>query len=52
MEVYELLKKEAPEASDAVRKLHAEYPDDPLVCFHFERVESGLNTSLVVMDDK
>jgi class 3 adenylate cyclase/CHASE2 domain-containing sensor protein len=52
MEVYALLKKEAPEASDAVRKLHAEYPDDPLVCFHFERVESGLNTSLVVMDDK
>ncbi len=52
MEAYALLKAESPDAPEAVRKLYADYPDEPLVCFHHERVESGLNTSLVVMEDK
>lgn len=52
METYALLKAESPDAPDSVRRLFADYPDEPLVCFHHERVESGLNTSLVVMEDK
>ena len=52
LETYALLKAEAPEASASVRALAVDFPDDPLVQFHLGRVESGLNTALVVMDDK
>jgi hypothetical protein len=52
MEMYALLKDERPEAVDSVRKYHHDYPDDPLGEFHFERVEKGLNTARVVMEDK
>jgi len=52
MEMYQLLKAEDPAASEAVRQFHQDYPEDPLGEFHFERVEKGLNTALVVMEDK
>jgi len=52
MEMYALLKDERPEAAESVRKYHHDYPDDPLGEFHFERVEKGLNTARVVMEDK
>jgi len=52
MEMYHLLKAEDPAASSVVRQFHKDYPDDPLGEFHFERVEKGLNTALVVMEDK
>lgn len=52
MAAYALLKTQDPGAADAVRQLHRDYPDDALIRFHFERVESGLNTNLVVMEDK
>jgi hypothetical protein len=52
MAVYDLLKKEDCSAEAAVRSLHEQYPDEPLVCFHFDRVESGLVTARVVMEDK
>jgi class 3 adenylate cyclase len=52
MDIYALLKAEDPAASAAVRQFHQDYPDDPLGQFHFERVEKGLNTARVVMEDK
>jgi len=52
MEVYALLKAEDPRGSDAVRQLKDKYPDDALIDFHLDRVESGLCTARVVMEDK
>ena len=52
IEAYALLKDEDPGAADAVRALHRDYPDDALIGFHFQRVESGLKNHLVVMEDK
>ncbi|MFC3712507.1 CHASE2 domain-containing protein [Sphingoaurantiacus capsulatus] len=49
---YELLKLGTPDAADAVRALHDQYPDDPIATFHYERVKKGLVTNLVVMEDK
>lgn len=51
-DVYEQLQHADPRAPDAVRQLHADYPADPLVNFHYARVEAGLNTNRVVMEDK
>lgn len=52
LDVYAQLKNADLHAPDAVRQLHADYPDDPLVRFHYERVQAGLNTNRVVMEDK
>jgi class 3 adenylate cyclase/CHASE2 domain-containing sensor protein len=52
MDTYALLKGEDPKGSDAVRALKQKYPDDPLIDFHLDRVESGLCTARVVMEDK
>jgi len=49
---YELLKLGTPDAADAVRALYKQYPDDPIAAFHHARVEKGLVTTLVVMEDK
>jgi adenylate cyclase len=52
MDTYALLKAEDAKGADAVRALKQKYPDDPLIDFHLERVESGLCTARVVMEDK
>ncbi|MBU3694861.1 MAG: adenylate/guanylate cyclase domain-containing protein [Rhodocyclaceae bacterium] len=52
MATYALLKAEDAKAADAVRALKQAYPDDPLIDFHLDRVESGLCTARVVMEDK
>jgi len=52
VDVYALLKNSDASAPAAVRALHEDFPDDALTTFHFERVESGLNTHHVVMEDK
>ena len=49
---YQLLQSNDPAAANAVREMHKAHSDDPLVHFHFERVESGLATTLIVMEDK
>ena len=49
---YQLLKNNDPAAAQAVREIHKAHKDDPLVHFHFDRVEAGLCTSLIVMEDK
>jgi hypothetical protein len=50
--MYAFLKSEDAKAPETVRQFHNDYPDDPLGEFHFERVEKGLNTARVVMEDK
>jgi adenylate cyclase len=52
VDVYALLKNSDASAPAAVRALHQDFPDDALTTFHFERVEAGLNTHRVVMEDK
>ena len=49
---YELLKNYDPSAANAVREMHKAHAEDPLVNFHFERVEQGLVTTMIVMEDK
>ncbi len=51
-EAYALLQREDPGAPSAVRQLQRDYPQDPLTCFHFARIEAGLNTNRIVMEDK
>lgn len=52
LNAYSLLKAKSAEAPQAVEALIADFPDDPLVKFHHNRVKAGLNTALVVMEDK
>ena len=52
LEVYGLLRTDHPNAKEAVCQLHHDYPDDPLTSFHFDRVNSGIVSSRVVMEDK
>jgi adenylate cyclase len=49
---YDMLKNNEPGAAQAVREMYRAHKDEPLVCFHYERVQSGLVTSLIVMEDK
>jgi class 3 adenylate cyclase len=52
LEVYNLLRTDNPNAKEAVFQLHHDYPYDPLTSFHFDRVNAGLVSSRVVMEDK
>lgn len=52
LDVYALLKTADVRAPEAVRELHQDFPDDALTTFYFERVNSGLYTNRVVMEDK
>lgn len=52
LDVYALLKTADVKAPEAVRELHQDFPDDALTRFYFERVNSGLYTNRVVMEDK
>ena len=52
LEVYALLKSADPRAPEAVRQLHQDQPHDSLTGFHYERVEAGLNTVRIIMEDK
>jgi hypothetical protein len=35
-----------------VRQLHRDQPHDSLTNFYYERVEAGLNTARIIMEDK
>jgi class 3 adenylate cyclase len=50
--MYALLEKDSTQAKEAVLALAQKYPDDSLIRFHFERVEQGIVSSVVHMDDK
>lgn len=49
---YQLLEKQAPDATQAFTILHEKYPEDPLIQFHYERVVQGITSNLVIMEDK
>lgn len=51
-EIYGLLQDQNLRAPEGIRTLHHDYPQDPLVQFHFERVQAGLNTTRVVIEGK
>jgi class 3 adenylate cyclase/CHASE2 domain-containing sensor protein len=42
----------APDAGLVLQKLAVEFPDDPLIAFHLTRVNKGIVSVEVVMDDK
>jgi class 3 adenylate cyclase/CHASE2 domain-containing sensor protein len=52
LEAYALMKNADPRAPEAVRQLHQDQPHDSLTSFHYERVEAGLNTVRIIMEDK
>ena len=49
---YALLSDEKAEAAGAFAALAQEFPTDPLVAFHLKRINGGLLSNRVVMDDK
>ena len=50
--MYTHLENSSTEAAELVQKLALKYPDDSLIQFHLDRVNSGLVTTLVHMEDK
>jgi ribosomal protein S16 len=50
--MYAKLESGASDAADSVKQLALKYPEDSLIQFHLERVENGLVTTLVHMEDK
>ncbi|CAA0090516.1 Adenylate cyclase 1 [Halioglobus japonicus] len=51
-EAYELLSREDPEARDLFRQLKEEYPEDPLVNLHYERIIAGILSATIVLAEK
>jgi adenylate cyclase len=49
---YHLLEKKVPEAKFAFVDLYADYPGEPLIKYHYERILQGVTSHLVMMDDK
>ena len=52
LHAYEQLKKGSPDAPSLFQNLQARDPQDPLVQFHMQRIQSGLCSTLIVMEDK
>lgn len=52
VQAYELLSKEDVQGAQSMKALALDYPDDPLVHFHCERIQAGLVSTRVVMEDK
>ena len=50
--MYMKLESGSSDAADCVKQLALKYPEDALIQFHLQRVESGLVTILVHMEDK
>jgi hypothetical protein len=46
------LESGSSDAANCVKQLALKYPEDALIQFHLERVESGLVNTLVHMEDK
>ncbi len=49
---YELLRQEDPAAVEAFKALGAEFPGDPIIQFHLNRIAKGIVSARVVMEDK
>lgn len=52
LEAYQLLQQTDPKTAVAFVALDSKYPDDPLVRFHLQRIQSGNLSTLIVMEDK
>ena len=52
LQAYELLSKEQQEGADMMKALGKNYPEDSLVQFHCERIQAGLISTRVLMEDK
>jgi len=52
IQAYESLSKEEQQGADMMIALGKHYPEDPLIQFHCERIQSGLISTRVVMEDK
>ena len=51
-EAYELLSREDPGAEGQFRQLKEEYPEDPLVNLHYERIVAGIISTTIVLAEK
>lgn len=49
---YQLLEAGNPLAIEQLKSLEQRFPDDPLLKFHLNRIEKGLLTTLIKMEDK
>ena len=49
---YALLEASDPNAVDCLASLSKDFPEDPVIRFHQDRIALGLLSSRVVMDDK
>lgn len=52
MAAYELMAQDDPRAQEAFAALSNEYPSDPLIVFHLERLQQGATGVVVIMDEK
>ena len=52
VEAFELLRAENPAARERFAALREQYPDDPLVKLHWERIEEGLLSTTIVLAEK
>lgn len=52
LEAYKLLEAGNPLAVEQFKALEQRYPEDPLLKFHLHRIERGLLTTLIKMEDK
>jgi hypothetical protein len=51
-EAFEALDREDPGAADMFVALKEQYPDDPLVNLHHERIMSGILSTTIVLAEK
>jgi adenylate cyclase len=49
---FRMLMAGLPEAAEQFTALHRDYPDDPCVAFHCQRLEAGESGTLIVMTEK
>lgn len=52
VQAYESLSRQEQQGADMMLALGKDYPDDSLVQFHCERIQAGLISTRVVMEDK
>ena len=51
-EAFELLQHEDPQAGKQFARLREEYPDDPLVKLHYDRITAGTVSTTIVLAEK
>ena len=51
-EAFDLLSREDAAAKDLFEQLKLEYPEDPLVNLHYQRLTSGILSPIIVLAEK